>query len=108
MTVRRAVERLLALGRKGRLERELDSEIQAHLELAERDALARGLSPDEAKRAARCSFGGIEKVKEEHRDRRSFLWIESLGRDLRYGLSSLVRAPGFTAVVVGVLALGMG
>ena len=47
---------------------ELEDEILAHLELAERDALARGLSPEEARRAARRSFGGIEQMKEEHRD----------------------------------------
>ena len=108
MTVRRLVEGLLALVRKRHLEGELDDEILAHLELSERDALARGLSADEARRAARASFGGIAQVKEEHRDRRSFPWIEALLRDLRYGLGSLVRAPGFTAVVVGVLALGIG
>jgi len=108
MTVRRAVERLLALVRRPRLDRELENEILAHLELAERDAIARGLSPEEARRAARLSFGGIEKMKEEHRDERSFRWIETLLRDLRYGLASLLRTPGFTAVVVSVLALGIG
>jgi putative ABC transport system permease protein len=108
MTVRRLVEGTLALMRKRRLDRELEDEILAHLELAERDAMARGLSPDEARLAARRSFGGIEQVKEEHRDRRGFRWIETLLRDLRYGLGSLLRAPGFTAVVVGVLALGIG
>jgi putative ABC transport system permease protein len=108
VTVRRLVEGLLALMRKRHLEDELDNEILAHLELAERDALARGLSADEARRAARRSFGGIVQVKEEHRDRRSFSWIEALLRDLRYGLGSLLRAPGFTAVVVSVLALGIG
>ena len=108
MTVRRLVEGLLALMRKRHLEGELDNEILAHLELAERDALARGLSAEEARRAARQSFGGIAQVKEEHRDRRSFPWMEALLRDLRYGLSSLLRAPGFTGVVVGVLALGIG
>ncbi|HLK66356.1 MAG TPA: ABC transporter permease [Bryobacteraceae bacterium] len=108
MTVRRLVEGLLALVRKRDLEGELENEIQAHLELAERDALAHGLSADEARRAARLGFGGIAQVKEEHRDRRSFPWIETLLRDVRYGLASLLRAPGFTAVVVGVLALGIG
>jgi putative ABC transport system permease protein len=107
-TVRGAVERLLALVRRGRLERELEDEIVAHLELAERDAVARGLSPEEARHAARRRFGGIEQMKEEHRDRRSFRWMETLMSDLRYGLASLGRAPGFTAVVVSVLALGVG
>ena len=108
MTLRRGVARLTALMRKGRLDRELENEILAHLELAEREALARGLSPEEARRAARRGFGGIEQVKEEHRDGRSFRWIETLLRDLRYGLASVRRAPGFSAVVVSVLALGIG
>ncbi|MGD0200945.1 MAG: ABC transporter permease, partial [Bryobacteraceae bacterium] len=108
MSIRRAVGGLLALMRKRRLDGELESEILAHLELAERDAVARGLSPEEARLAARRSFGGIEQVKEEHRDRRSFPWIETLLRDFRYGLSSLRRDPGFAVVAVGVLALGIG
>ncbi len=108
MTVRRVGKRLLALVRKRRLDRELENEIIAHLELAERDAIARGSSPDEARQVARKRFGGIEQVKEEHRDRRSFRWIETLLSDLRYGLASLRHAPGFTAVVVSVLALGVG
>jgi predicted permease len=108
MSLRRALERLLALVCRQRLDQELESEILAHLELAERDAMARGLSPEEARRAARLRFGGIEQMKEEHRDERSFRWIETLLRDLRYGLASLRRTPGFTAVVVSVLAIGIG
>ncbi|HMJ61069.1 MAG TPA: ABC transporter permease [Bryobacteraceae bacterium] len=108
MSLRRAAANLLALLRKRRLDHDLESEIHAHLELAEEDAISRGLSPQEARRQARQSFGGIEQMKEDHRDRRSFRWIETLLRDFRYGLASLRRAPGFTVVVVGVLALGIG
>src|SRR5262245_23516864 len=108
MTIRGAFERLRALARRRRLDRELEDEIQAHLEMAERDARARGLSPEQARRAARLSFGGIQQVKEEHRDRRSFRWIETVWKDTRYGLAALWRAPAFTAVVVAVLALGIG
>jgi predicted permease len=108
VSFRRAMASLAALLRKQRLDRELEDEIRAHLELAEREALARGLSPKEARREARHNFGGIEQMKEEHRDRRSFPWIETVIRDLRYGLASLLRSPGFTVVVVGVLALGIG
>ena len=92
MAVRRGVQRLLALARRRRLDRELENEVLAHLELAERDALARGLSPEEARRAARLRFGGIERMKEEHRDERSFRWIEILLSDLRRGLASLRRS----------------
>jgi putative ABC transport system permease protein len=108
VTIRGALERLRALARGRRLDEELEDEIRAHLELAERDGVARGLSLEQARLAARRSFGGIEQVKEEHRDRRSLRWFEAVLKDVRYGLAALGRAPGFTAVVAGVLALGIG
>ena len=80
----------------------------AHLELAERDALARGLDPLEARREARRQFGGVEQMKEAHRDDRSARWIENLLKDVRYGLAGLRREPGFALVAIGVLALGIG
>ena len=103
-----AWKRLLALVRKRRLDRELEGEVRAHLELAEREAIAAGVSPEEARLAARRAFGGIEQMKEEHRDTRSVRWIENVLRDFRYGLASLRRDPGFALVAVGVLALGIG
>lgn len=108
MTRRRLFHRLLALVSKSRLDRELDAEVQAHLELAERDALGRGLSPVEARAAALRAFGGIEQMKETHRDDRSARWLENLTRDLRYGVAGLRREPAFTLVAVSVLALGIG
>lgn len=108
MTPRRLAQRCLALVRQNRLERELDDEVQAHLELAERDGLARGLAPAEARDEARRAFGGIQQMKETHRDDRSARWIENLVRDVRYGMAALRRDPGFTFVAVSVLALGIG
>lgn len=108
MSARRVFARLLALTHKQRLDSELDGEIRAHLELAEQDAMARGLSPEAARREARRRFGGIEQIKEEHRDRRSIRWLEALAREFRYALAGLRRAPGFTLVVIGMLALGIG
>jgi putative ABC transport system permease protein len=108
MNIRRAIERLLALLRKRELDCELENEIASHLELAERDAIARGLSPEAARRLARLSLGGIEQVKEEHRAQRSTQLIGTLLQDARYGMASLLRASGFTAAVVSVLALGIG
>ncbi len=108
MNPRRPLARLLALLRKRHLDVDLEDEIQAHLELAQRDAISRGLSPEKAREEARRRFGAIEQMKEAHRDRRSIRWIEALGKDFRYGLATLSRAPGFTAVIVGVLALGIG
>jgi putative ABC transport system permease protein len=98
----------LALFRKRRLDSELEGEIRAHLEMAERDAAAAGLSPKEARREARRAFGGIEQMKDHHRDERSVRWMENLWRDLRYGMAALAGDPGFAAVTVGLLALGIG
>ena len=78
------------------------------MELAERDAIAAGLIPEEARQAARRNFGGIEQMKEDHRDHRSVRWMENLLRDFRYGMGSLARDPGFAAVTIGLLALGIG
>ncbi len=102
------MKRLLALFRKRRLDDELEGEILAHLEMAELDAIAAGLSPEEARREARRHFGGIEQMKEDHRDQRSVRWVENLWRDLRYGLAALARDPGFAAITIGLLALGIG
>ena len=108
MSVRRLGHRLLALLRRDRLDRELDGEVQAHLELAEQDALSRGLSAEEARLEARRAFGGIPQMKEIHRDARSTRWIEHAIGDVRYGMVSLRRDPVFTLVAVSVLALGIG
>ena len=87
--LRFAAARLLALFRKRRLDGELEGEILAHLEMAELDAIAAGLSPEEARREARRGFGGIEQMKEDHRDQRSVRWMENLLRDVRYGMAAL-------------------
>ena len=108
MTARRALARLAALVRKRDLEQDLEFDIAAHLELAERDALARGVSPEEARQSARKMFGGVEQMKEAHREHRGIAWMDTLIRDVRYGVASLVRSPGFTAAVISVLALGIG
>jgi predicted permease len=108
MTLRRRVKRLVALLRNERLDRELDEEIQAHLEMAELDAIATGMSAEEARREVRRRFGGIDQIKEAHRDRRSTRWIETFLKDVRYGLASLKRNPAFALTAVGVLALGIG
>lgn len=108
MSLRRLAHRWLALVGRGRLDRELDDEVQAHLEMAEQDGLARGLTPDQARREARLAFGGIQQMKEVHRDDRSARWVENFINDTRYGVAALRRDPAFTLVAVGVLALGIG
>jgi putative ABC transport system permease protein len=108
VSLRRQLARVAALLRVRRMDADLDAEIQAHLDLAERDARARGLSSDEARREARRRFGGIAGIREAHRDRRGVRWIESFLTDFRYGLSSLFRRPGFSMVAIGVLGFGVG
>jgi putative ABC transport system permease protein len=106
--MKRLFRRLTALLTARRLERELEGEVIAHLELAERDGIAAGLSPEEARWAARRSFGNADLMKEVHRDERSVRWIDTFLRDVRYGVLLLVRDPGFSAVAIGVLAIGIG
>ena len=108
MKLRWAVTRFLAQFRKRHLEQELEDEILAHLELAEREAITGGLSPEDARREARRKFGGIGQLKEDHLDSRGVRWMENLVRDFRYGVAALARDPGFTAIVGGLLALGIG
>ncbi|MGH9307893.1 MAG: ADOP family duplicated permease, partial [Vicinamibacterales bacterium] len=108
MMLRALVRRLLALARSRRLESELDDEVRAHLELAERDALAAGLSPAEARRTARLRFGNVDRIREEHRDTRSVRWMETLAKDFRYGLLLLRRDPVFAIVAIAVMAIGIG
>ena len=108
MNVRYQVARLLALLRGRRLDEDLDADVVAHLELAEQDARARGLSPEDARREARLRFGGVAQVRDAHRDRRSARWLETFLRDLHYGFASLGRRRGFATVAIGVLAFGIG
>jgi predicted permease len=108
VTLRLLARRLLALFDARRLDAQLDDEVIAHLEMAEREAIAAGLSPEEARRDARRRFGSIDRIKEEHRDRRSARWIETLLKDVRYGLLLLKRDPGFAVVAISVMAIGIG
>jgi predicted permease len=93
---------------KARKERDLTQEIEAYLELLIEQKIEQGLSPEEARRAALIELGGREQVKERVRNVSAGYQLETLWRDLRFGLQMLGRNPGFTAVAVLSLALGIG
>ncbi len=96
------------LVRRGRVERELDDELEAHLAMLADARRAEGLPGDEAARAARLEMGGVDQVKEAVRDVRWTTRLETAAQDLRYAVRSLSRNPGFAAVAIVTLALGIG
>ncbi|HVL66213.1 MAG TPA: ABC transporter permease [Vicinamibacterales bacterium] len=106
VTLRRFVLRLVSFLRPGRAESELSREIAAHLRLLEDEFIRKGMSPREARDAARRAFGGVEQVKERQRDVRSFGSIDTWWLDLKLGARMLARYPGVS--LVGGFALAFG
>jgi len=94
--------------RRARRDEELDLEIQAHLRMAEADRIARGESPSAAASNARREFGNVGRVKEVTREMWSGVWLERLAQDLRFGLRTIRRNPGFSLLVVSCLTVGIG
>ena len=100
--------RLTSLFRRERLEHDLDRELQFHIDMLTEQHVRAGLSADQARRAALSTFGGVERVKDDVRDTWLSRLVETLGQDVRYGLRSLRRNPGFALVVIATMALGIG
>jgi putative ABC transport system permease protein len=91
-----------------RREKRLREEIQAHLDLLADDFVSRGVSPADAQLAARKAFGGVDQMKERHRDQRGLRAIDDAVQDARYAFRLVRRDPWFTAATVLALALGIG
>src|SRR5215472_3486315 len=101
--LRTLASKIAGLFRRPHFEKELDAEIREHLASLEERFAAQGMSREEARRAARRAFGGVEQLKEVHRDHYSFAWLDHTNRDFRFALRSLRKNPGFTLVAVMTL-----
>jgi predicted permease len=108
LSLRRLFAKIHDFSRNARVEEELEREISSHLALLEEDFQREGMTPEEARLAARRAYGGVEQAKQMHRDERSILWLECILQDLRFSLRMLTKDPALTFTILVTLALGIG
>ena len=108
MTGRETIGRMGAWLRRGRLTRQLEAELEAHVAMQVEDGVRAGLSEEEARRRALMQLGGVEQAKQARREGWTLPWIENVARDLRYAVRTLAKHPAITLVAVISIGLGIG